>query len=114
MPLESGRLRHRVDIDDKLEVQDPVTGEITESWVAFASNVPAAIEPLSVRDFIASQSVQSEITLRVVIRNRPGLRSTMRIRHGDRIYNPAGWLPDPDSGLEYVTAPCSEGVNLGG
>jgi hypothetical protein len=37
----------------------------------------------------------------------------MRLLHGSRIYNPQGWLADPVSGIEYLTAPCSEGVNDG-
>ena len=35
------------------------------------------------------------------------------ILHKDKIYNPAGWLPDQDSGLEYLTAPVSQGLNEG-
>jgi SPP1 family predicted phage head-tail adaptor len=84
-------------------------------WQDFATNVAAAIEPLSVREFIASQQMQSQITARITIRHRQGLTAQMRILHPStgKIYNPAGWLADPDSGLEYVTAPCSEGVNDG-
>ena len=37
----------------------------------------------------------------------------MRIVHKTKIYNPAGFLADPDSGLEYVTVPVTQGVNEG-
>lgn len=79
--------------------------DVAEVW--------AAVEPASVREFIASQQMQSEIVARITIRYRAGLTAQMRILHRDRIYNPQGWLADPESGLEYLTAPCSEGVNDG-
>ena len=83
------------------------------SWVNVWSNVPAAVEPLSVREFIAAKGVQSEVSVRVVIRHREGLNAAMRIRPKGQILNPAGFLADPAYGLEYITIPCSAGVNDG-
>ncbi len=94
-------------------MQDPVTGAMTTTWVTEWASVPAAIEPLSVREFLQSQANQSEISARVTIRYREGLKPTMRLVHKGRVYNPAGFLQDPDSGLEYVTIPVTEGVNDG-
>lgn len=113
MGISAGRLRHRIDIQEPQSSQDPITGEIIHSWVTVWPAVPAAVEPLSVREFIAAQAVQSEISARITIRYRDGLLPTMRILHNGRIYNPAGWLADPVRGNEYLTAPCSEGVNQG-
>jgi SPP1 family predicted phage head-tail adaptor len=97
-------------------LQDNATGEVVREWVLVAE-VSAAIEPLSAREFIASQSQQSRITARIVIRHRDGMHAAMRLVHilrgGARgtIYQPEGWLADKDSGLSYLTAPCSTGVN---
>jgi SPP1 family predicted phage head-tail adaptor len=118
MSLSAGRLRHRVDIQDVTYTQDAETGEMTPTWATVHSHIPCAIEPLSVRDYIQSRAAQSEVVARFVIRYRTGITPTMRLLavctcHNGRIYNPAGWLEDPDSGLEYLTAPCSEGVNNG-
>ena len=113
MSLKAGRLRHRVDIQSKVQEQDPQTGEMIDSWVTTWPQVPAEIAPLSVREYIAAQAIQSNISARIVIRYRDGMLPTMRILHKDRIDNPAGWLPDPGRGNEYLTAPCSEGVNEG-
>lgn len=60
-----------------------------------------------------SQSTQSQVTARITIRARAGLTASMRIIHNGRFYNPEGWFADPDSGLEYLTAPCREGTNEG-
>lgn len=118
MPLNSGTLRHRVNIQSKTVAQDALTGEMEETWATTHANIPCSIEPLSAREFMQSQSEQSGISARVVIRHRTGMDSTMRLVgtcgcHLDRVYNPAGWLEDKESGRLYMTAPCSEGVNEG-
>lgn len=115
MSLKAGRLRHKVNIQEPRQQQDPNTGAVRTVWVDFATDVAAEIAPLSVREFIASQQMQSQITARITIRYRAGLTAQMRILQPStgKIYNPAGWLADPDSGREYVTAPCSEGTNQG-
>lgn len=110
MSLAAGRLRHRISIQRPVNTQDS-NGDMVLDWEDVATDIAAAIEPLSVREFIASQSMQSQITARIVIRYRDGLNATMRILHGSRVYNPQGWLADADSGLEYLTAPCSAGAN---
>jgi len=111
--LDPRELRHRVDIQSRSQVQDFETGEMTTVWGDLYTNVPAKISPLSVREFVTSQAMQSGITARITIRWRAGLTADMRIVHNGRVYNPQGWLADPDSGLEYLTAPCTEGLNEG-
>lgn len=113
MSLDPGELRHRITIQRPIQQQDPETGQLTTNWVNVATNIAAAIKPSSVREFVAAQAMQSQVTTRIVIRYRAGLTAQMRILHGSKIYNPQGWLADPDSGIEYLTAPCSEGTNQG-
>lgn len=111
MSLAAGRLRHRVRIMEPVETRDPDNGAVITT-PQLVAEVWAAIEPLSVREFIQSASVQSAIAGRVVIRARPGLKSNMWLEHNGQVMNPAGWLPDKDSGLEYLTAPYSLGDNI--
>ena len=116
MGIKAGRLRHRIAIQQKVKTgRDPQSGAQLYGWVTVAGweSVPCAIEPLSVKDFMAAHANQSEIVARITLRHRDGLLPTMRLVHNGKIYNPAGFLPDPDSGLNYVTAPCSQGVNEG-
>jgi SPP1 family predicted phage head-tail adaptor len=124
MTLEAGRLRHRVRIeqlenllDSNLETIQDETGKVAQEWAEVAT-VWAAIEPLSAREFIESQAKQSQIVARVVIRYRDGLNAAMRFVHvrtgrDDVIYNPHGFLADKESGLEYLTIPCSQGTGEG-
>lgn len=107
-PLAAGRLRHRLRIEAPQITQDPDTGALTTTWATVAEHVPASIEPLSVKDLIAAQSVKSLVSVRIVIRYRPGMLPNMRlINEADgTIYTPHAFLPDDNSGREYLTAPC--------
>ena len=112
--MQAGRLRHRITFEALGLGQNPDTGEELETWAPIWEKVPAAVEPLSARDLIAAQAGQSEATGRMVIRYRPGVLPTMRIIYRDEVYNIQGPpLPDPDSGLEYLTILVAKGVNDG-
>ena len=104
--MRAGELRHRLQLQERIEGQDPITGAIISEWQIVAT-VWGKVEPLSVRDFIASGALNSEITTRITIRYRQGVKPTMRIIHGEKIYDIIGVLPDKDSGTEYLTLPCT-------
>lgn len=112
MSIKAGQLRHRIDIEQITITQDS-SGDAVKFWAALYSSVPASIEPLSARDFIASSAVQSQIVARITIRYRSGLNAAMRINHNGTIYNISGILADKNSGLEYLTMPVTAGVNDG-
>lgn len=122
MTLAAGRLRHRVSIErlvpvldtDGEVIQDPNTGEVLREWTLLGE-AWAAVEPLSAREFIASQETQSKVEARIIVRRQDYIiNAADRIVHGVRVYNVAGVLEDRDSGLEYVTLPCSRGVSDSG
>ncbi len=110
--MQAGKLRHRVTIQRLLSGgRDPNTGDPINKWVDLAV-VWASVEPLSAREFVHSAAIQSKVTARITMRPRDVLASD-RILHRGKIYNVEGVLADNKSGLEYVTLPCSEGVNDG-
>jgi len=113
MALSAGRLRHRIDIQEQQQVQDPNTGQLVVSWVPVWQNVHAEVHYYSTREMMAAKAAQSEATARIVIRYRKGLNSSMRIVHKGVIFNPTGFRPDPDYGTEYLTTDCTTGVNDG-
>lgn len=107
--MRNGKLRHRITIQEIVIDRDSNGGVIT-SWVDWGK-AWASIEPLSVRDFIAANAEQSEVTARITMRYREGMQPTMRIIHNGKIYHMAGILPDPKSGIEYFTIPVKQGAN---
>jgi SPP1 family predicted phage head-tail adaptor len=126
--IQAGRLRHRVTIE-RLDVTlaggtenssssssdaEAGDGARTETWSdAFGRYLSAEVVPLSGREFIAAAATQSKITTRITIRRRPGVDATMRVNHRGTLYNIEAVLPDPDSGINYLTLLCSSGVNDG-
>lgn len=114
--LQAGKLRHRVTVQARQNVQDPVTGETSVVWSNAFESVPAAIEPLSARDLIAAQAQQSSVSARVTMRPLPGLTAQHRLLHvccGGGVLSIDGIVPDPGSGQEWLTLPVSEGMSDG-
>ena len=58
--MRLGPLRHKLRIEEQSQTQDGTTGAITVAWETVAT-VYGAIEPLSVRNFLAADAVQSKI-----------------------------------------------------
>lgn len=109
--MNAGKLRHRIAFQSMGAGQNPVTGEETTGWITIWDKVPASVEPLSSRDLIAAQAAQSDASARIVIRYRAGVLPTMRILFRGEVYAIKGPpMPDPVSGLEYLTILVSKGV----
>jgi len=108
MSLAAGKLRHQVELQEFVEILDS-NGDRETFWghVAF---MWASVEPLSAKEFIAAQQMQSKVTARITIRRRSDINAGMRILFRDQYYNIEGVLSDPVSGLEYQTLPCSSGI----
>jgi SPP1 family predicted phage head-tail adaptor len=105
--MQAGRLRHFITIQALVSEQDAVTGEITPTWVAFA-NVWADVRPASAREFLEAGIQQAKVMTAVKIRYVSGVKQSMRILHGDQVFNIEGILRDPKSGREWLTLPCSD------
>lgn len=108
MSLAAGSLRHRIEIHELESAQDS-DGNVQEQWLLFA-DAWADVRPASVREFVAAGAEQTKFVVSVRVRYIAGIKRSMRIRHGERLYNIEGVLPDPVSGREYLTLPCSEVV----
>lgn len=130
MSLQAGRLRHRIQIQERYEIldsdgdvfQDPETGAVPYIWTTI-SECWAAVEPVSGKEFIQSQATQSKVVGRVVIRWNPGINAGMRILHQrivagapipSIVYNIEAIMTDKESGIEYMTLLCSQGINSDG
>lgn len=110
--IAAGRLRHlRMFQRPEYLYDEETNGQVTQ-WVDIG-NIYCEIKPLSGRELLAAQAEDSEVTSRVTIRFRDDITDKCRILHRGKILNIEAVLPDPESGLEYLTLPCSEGLNDG-
>lgn len=117
--LAAGQLRDRITVEEKVTSKNSF-GEVVSNWeeVSFSASGNgkfwAAINYLSARELIASQQMNSQVTCRIVMRYNASVTAAMRIVCGSQIFNIIGVQPDPDSGREWMTMPCSQGMNQGG
>ena len=86
MSIRAGKLRHIITIQQPGTGRDACGGVLSTSWVDFATNVRASVEPLQGREFFASVQQGAELTTRFRLRYLPGVRPDMRIIHQGRIY----------------------------
>ena len=113
MTLAAGKLRHRVTIQRQVEAQNPDTGAIDVTWVNHGDRWSEHISS-SVKEFISAAAVQSEVKGRFVLREDATITADMRVIHRGKAFAILGVMPDPDSGLEYMTLAVSEGVVFDG
>lgn len=106
----TNRLRHRVAIEAMTVMRDEIGG-VREIWATLHASLPADIVPASGREFMAASATQSKVTTRITIRYVPGIRSSMRLRHGTDVYTVEAVLPDP-SLRGHLTLMCSIGPQV--
>lgn len=70
-PIRAGKYRHRITIRRKTEVVDPVTGYRTEVWSDYLTALPAEFIAGPGREYLAAESIRSEVQGRMSIRWSP-------------------------------------------
>lgn len=106
--MQYGELRHLITIQEyKATIND--FGEEIKTWETY-KKTRAKINPFSGREFMESQSIQSKVNSRIVVRFDEKIIPKMRITNRDKIYNIEAVLEDNKSLREYQTLLCSDGV----
>lgn len=101
-----GKLRHRIEIQTASEAADSL-GQMTKTWTTAVTRY-AAIEPLSGRELIQAQQVNSEITHKVTLRYY-AVTSKMRFKFGSRYFEIMSVINKEERNLETVCM-CKEAV----
>lgn len=81
--IRAGRLGERVTIQSLTTTA--VSGGFSESWTTVAT-VWAGVEPLLGRELMMAEQAQYEARVRVRMRYRSGINSSMRVVHGSTVY----------------------------
>lgn len=87
--MRAGDLRHVLVIEYQSGTTTDAHGGELPVWSTFAT-VRAEALPLFARDVVAAQAVQSESSVKYMIRYLPGINSTMRIAEGSNTYEIIG------------------------
>ena len=105
--MQSGKLPHRITIEHEAEgEQDQVTGYVPITWLEF-TKVWGKLEPLSTKDQLQAQAINSTMTARCKIRystKASEINSTMRVLFRGKYWKIDGDpIRDNESGLEWLT-----------
>lgn len=109
--VAAGRLRHVVAIERQVEVVDS-NGDHSRDW-EYVTSKRCEIKSLSGRDLLIAQQVQSNVSVMVVMRYTTDVDATCRLKKGGVIYSIAAVITDPESMREWISLPCSVGLNDG-
>ena len=102
-----GKLRHRVTIQQLIRGDDGYGGTI-ETWQDVAT-VWAVIEPLRGNERYTAQQVQSELTHKVTIRYRAGIKPQMRLLYKGKTFEIEAVI-DVEERHQWLELLCSEVV----
>ena len=100
--MNVGRMRYRIEIEDLIKITDN-DGFVSEEWIPFAE-VWADITPVSGREYFDSAQDLSEVTSKIYIRYLKGLRTIMRIKCDERVFNIQSILQDERQGITTIMA----------
>lgn len=82
--MRAGQLRHKVALQ-RATVTADAAGQPTKTWATYAT-VYAEILPLSGREMLAAQRIQSELDTNIRIRYRADVATTDRVVYGSTTY----------------------------
>lgn len=85
LSIPIGRMRHRITLQRFEEGEDEY-GATVSMWVNVAT-VWASVEPLRGQEFFAAQSLQSQTTVRIRMRYRPGVDASMKVLFDGKTYS---------------------------
>lgn len=108
--MNAGKLRHRVTIQELVRTDDGYGG-ITETWQDVAT-VWAAVEPLRGNERYRAQQVQAELTHKVAMRYRVGVKPQMRLLYAGRVLEIEAVI-DVEERHRWLELLCSEVVQNG-
>ena len=100
-----GDLNKRITIQSKTRVSDSMGG-FTETYSDHAT-VFAAIWPVSAKEMVQANSTTMEVTHKIRIRYRGVLRSSWRIKFGNRYFAIVGMV-NPGERNEWLDLLCKE------
>ena len=102
--MSIGPMRDRIVIERRIETRNAIGDEIVV-WDRFCD---AWAEPMAISgtEFMAARSAESDVTMKYRIRTRPGIDTTMRVRHGLKVYGIVSALPSR-LGRQWMELTCT-------
>jgi len=83
--MRAGDLRRRITLQRRLVTRDTF-GQQQTSWIDWLAAVPADIQPLTGRELLAAQAVNSETTHEITVRYHPRLANPVEVAGMRAVY----------------------------
>ena len=105
--MRAGELRHQVALQAPAKTFDSEGQEVI-TWTTVAT-VRAAVVPLTGREYFETRAVNAELTHKVTIRYRRGVKATWRVLYGSRALEVVS-VADVEERHERLELMCKEVV----
>lgn len=106
--MRAGRLRHRLVLQSRQDTRDAYGASIP-GWLT-ETTVWGSIEPLSGREWLAQQQIQSEVAVRIVIRYNGSIDTSWRVKN-DGLYYDIENVINENNRDRMLTLMCRQGVS---
>lgn len=117
MAMKAGLLRWPITIEQKTNVQDPNTGEMTPTWSTFVTT-RADMQPVARRgsrsawEAVVAQQIKASSVILFDIRYIAGIDETMRVRANGKVYD-IKTIINVDSRNRELWLICETGLDAG-
>lgn len=105
---KSGPLRHSVELQEHIEMEQRGDGSIVPRWRTKLT-VFASVSPLSGRQLERAQQIAGKVTHEIVMRYIPGVTRQLRLKFNDRFFTVAAVLNTNEQNVELRLL-CNEAV----
>lgn len=83
--MRAEELRHQITLQARTVTRSASGAEVI-AWTDLAT-VWVSINPIAGKEYFASKQVNAEVTHRINMRYRSGVRPSMRLKHGARVFS---------------------------
>lgn len=109
--MEAGKLRNRVDIQEKGTGTGP-TGQPVSTWITVFPRIAASVRHVSGMEAIRQGIESTQVNTSIRIRYRTGVTAGMRVKHGENVYDIEAVMPDVER-RDHLDLSCKTGANDG-
>lgn len=106
--MKTGNLRYRVTLQQFTQIDDGGGGH-TEGWADVAA-VWASVDPLIGKERYEAQQIQATLSHKIKMRYRAGVKPSMRVLFGVRVFNILSPPIDPEERHRELHLLCEEVV----
>lgn len=100
--IPAGRLRHSIDIEQRIDADDNDYGGSSSVWTPLHNNVRAEIRSMSGGELVDAKASVAEVSIKVRFRFIPGLTAAHRATIEGKVYSFSEAPRDIDGNMRWL------------